>query len=108
MVENYLRCYCSHHQNDWDELLSSAEFAYNSAVSDDFGMSPFQMNLGWNPKSSIDFLAKNDCPVETVTESRLNESLSDARFSSQVSKARQNAQREKSYKPHSYKVGDRL
>ena len=31
MVENYLRCYFSYHQNDWDELLPAAEFAYNSA-----------------------------------------------------------------------------
>ena len=33
MIENYLRCYCSYHQNDWDDLLPAAEFAYNSAVS---------------------------------------------------------------------------
>ncbi len=39
MVENYLRCYCSYHQNDWSEPLSSAGFAYNSAVSDDFRLS---------------------------------------------------------------------
>ncbi len=35
MVANYFRCYCSCHQNDWDALMSSAEFAYNSAISDD-------------------------------------------------------------------------
>ncbi len=73
-------------------------------------MSPFEMYLGWNPKSPIDMLARNDCPVETVTEfkSRLNETLSDAKFSYQVSKSRQSAQRGKSYKAYSYKVGDRL
>ncbi len=99
MVENYLRCYCSYHENDWDDLLSSAELAYNSAISDDLGMSPFEVDLGWNPKAPIDILARNDCHVETVTEfkSRLNESLNDAKFSYQVSKARQSAQRGKSY-----------
>ncbi len=110
MVENYLRCYSSYHQNDWDELLSSAEFAYNSAISDDLGMPPFEMDLGWNPKSPVDMLARKDYPVETVAEfkSRLNETLSDAKFSYHVSKARQSAQRGKSYKAYSYKVGDRL
>lgn len=42
MVENYIRCYCSYHQDDWDVFLPAAEFAYNSAISDDLGMSPFE------------------------------------------------------------------
>ncbi len=48
--------------------------------------------------------------LRTVTEfkSRLNETLSDTKFSYQVSKARQSAQRGKSYKAYSYKVSDRL
>ena len=46
MVENYLRCYCSYHQDDWDELLPAAEFAYNSAVTEDLGMSPLEMDIG--------------------------------------------------------------
>ncbi len=73
---------------------------YNSAISDDLGISLFEMDMGWNPKSPIDMLTRNDCPVETVTEfkSRLNETLSDAKFSYQVTKARQSAQRGKSCK----------
>ena len=35
MVENYLRCYCSYRQDDWADLLPSAEFAYNSALSEE-------------------------------------------------------------------------
>ena len=50
MIENYLCCYCSHYQDNWDELLPAAEFAYSSAVSDDLGMKPFEMDLGWIPK----------------------------------------------------------
>ena len=57
MVENYLRCYCSYHQDNWDELLPAAEFSYNSSVSEDLGMSPFELDLGWIPKSLLDFLS---------------------------------------------------
>ena len=68
MVENYLRCYCNYHQNNWDELLPAAEFAYNSAVGEDMGMSPFEIDLGWNPKSPLDLLAGPEDKNETVEE----------------------------------------
>ena len=44
MVENYLRCYCSKDQDNWNSLLTSAEFAYNSAVSTDLGVSSFEVD----------------------------------------------------------------
>ena len=56
MIENYLRCYFSYHQNDWVDLFPAAEFAYNSAVSEDLGMSPFELDLGWNPKSALELM----------------------------------------------------
>ncbi len=38
--------------------LSAAEFAYNPAISEDFSMSPFDVDLGWMPKSLYDLLNK--------------------------------------------------
>ncbi len=103
-------CYCWYLQNDWDELLSSAEFAYilQSAMIWEYLRS--KLVLGWTPKSAVDLHARNECLVESVTESkpRLNETLSDAKCSYQVSEARQIAQRGKSYKAYLYKVGERL
>lgn len=46
MVENYIRCFCNYEQNDWDLFLSCAEFAYNSAVPEDLGLCPFEVDLG--------------------------------------------------------------
>ena len=51
-IEQYLRHYCSWKQDDWDELLPMAEFAYNSAQSETTGMSPFEANYGMLPKQS--------------------------------------------------------
>ena len=45
MVEHYPRRYCPYHQNDWEKLLPAAEFAYNSPLIEDHGMSPFEMDL---------------------------------------------------------------
>ena len=91
MIENYLRCYCSHNQNYWDDLLPAAESAYNSAVSEDLGMSPFELDFGWNQKSALDFLTEPETPVKGVDDFKLvlKESLEDAKFSYKVSKARQ-------------------
>ena len=110
MIENYLRCYCNYHQDDWDELLPAAEFAYNSAVSEDIGMSPFELDLGWCPKSPLDSLVSSADINETVEEfkSRLRESLNDAIFAHRMSKSSQSARSSLKYKPHMYKVGDKL
>lgn len=32
MAENYIHCYFSYDQHVWDELLTSAEIAYNSSI----------------------------------------------------------------------------
>ena len=109
MVENYLRCYCSLRQDDWDTLLPAAEFAYNSSVSDDLGCSTFEVDLGWNPRSPLDMFAK-DTPIESVNElkERLQSGLEDSRFCHQLAKARQSAYSAQKYRPASYKVGDKL
>ncbi len=62
MVQNYLRCYCNYHQNDWDELLPGAEFSYNSSLSEDLGMTPFEVDLGWNSKSPLDLVSSSNAP----------------------------------------------
>ena len=49
-IEQYLQHYCSWKQDDWDELLPMAEFAYNSARSETTGISPFEANYGMLPR----------------------------------------------------------
>ena len=69
-IEQYLRHYCSWKQDDWDELLPMAEFAYNSAKSETTGMSPFEANYGMIPKQSWEPLNKTPYinPASTLLE----------------------------------------
>ena len=108
LIENYIRCYCSFHQHDWDELLPAAEFAHNSALSVDLGASPFEVDLGWQPRSLVDLLGQADVDVGYVKDfrDRMREALHDARFSHQLAKARQSAYSAQKHTPPSYKVGD--
>ena len=57
-LETYLRIFCNYEQNDWFELLSLAEFAYNNAFQESTKMSPFFANYGFHPR----FLAESNSP----------------------------------------------
>lgn len=51
-IETYLRGFFNNEQDDWVELLPTAEFAYNNAISASTGVSPFFTNYGFNPAST--------------------------------------------------------
>ena len=110
MVENYLRCYCSLHQDNWNELLPVAEFENNSAESQELSATPFEIDLGWNPKSAIDLLHKDSSRIESVEEFRrlLRSALEDAQFAHELAKGKNSAQTAKRYQPHTYQIGDKI
>lgn len=111
MVGNYLRCYCTFHQRNWDRLLSSAEFAYNSAEIESLRTSPFELDLGWSPKSPLEALSSvPEDTVHTVNEfkTQLKESFKSATFAQRLAQARQAAYNAKRYRPPSYRPGDEV
>lgn len=79
-LEKYLRCCCNYRQSDWAELLPAAELAHSSALSEDLGASPLEMDLGWRPKEPLDMLSRAPTSVESLEEPRalLQSSLRDA------------------------------
>ena len=48
-VEQYLRLFVSHRQNDWPEWIAGAVFAYNNKVHTSTRVSLFFTNYGLNP-----------------------------------------------------------
>lgn len=91
MVENYLRCYCSYHQEDWDLRLPTTEFLFNISVSKDLGSSPFKLDLRWTPKTLLDSISETDVPVQSVEnfKLKLESLLEDVYFLYKFSKAPQ-------------------
>ena len=47
-LEQYLHVYCNYQQDNWSELLSLMEFAYNNAPSATNSVSPFFANKGYH------------------------------------------------------------
>lgn len=49
ILENYLRLYVSHRQDDWVKLLPQAEYSYNIHASNTTGQAPFYIWYGEHP-----------------------------------------------------------
>ena len=52
-LEVYLHIFIDEQQEDWVKLLSCAKFFYNNFIHAVTDMSPFQLNLGWDPQMSL-------------------------------------------------------
>jgi hypothetical protein len=61
-LEQYLRIYTSEDQDNWDDCLIDAEFAYNRAKSNSTGLSPFEVLYGSNPNVPTSLLR----PVQSL------------------------------------------
>jgi len=48
-LETYIHMFCNHHQNNWDELLPSAEFAAANHIHTATQLTPFIADTGRNP-----------------------------------------------------------
>ena len=69
-LEQYLRIYVNHRQNNWAEWLAMVEFAFNNKVHTATKMSPFQVNYGREPRIGFDIRKKrkNEKAEEFVKE----------------------------------------
>ena len=57
-LEQYLRMYVNHRQNNWAEWLAIAEFAFNNKVHTATKMPPFQVNYGRELRMGFDIRKK--------------------------------------------------
>jgi len=52
-LEQYLCIYCNYQQDNWSELLSLVEFAYNNTLSATTSVSPLFANKGYHPNITV-------------------------------------------------------
>ena len=69
-LEQYLRMYINHRQNNWSEWLAIAEFAFNNTVHTATKMSLFKVNYRREPRMGFDIKKKrkNEKAEEFVRE----------------------------------------
>jgi len=69
-LEQYLRAYSNYQQDNWCELLPTAEFAYNNGYQETIKHTPFFANYGMNPEyEAIGHLMQgNTTPLEEMSQ----------------------------------------
>jgi hypothetical protein len=104
----YLRHYVSVELNDWDTLLSRAEFAHNAAYHEAIRSSPFKLNFGCNPRTPVGEVVEVEHPGFAAFVERLQSALSLARKCLIAAQQRQKAFADKRRVEEVYKVGDKV
>ena len=56
MQEEYLHHYVTASQNNWLELLEPAQLSYNLQQSSAMGMRPFEVAIGFQPRTPLNVL----------------------------------------------------
>jgi hypothetical protein len=126
IVERYLRSYAGERQDEWDQLLALAEFAYNATRQKSIEMSPFEADLGYIPRMPLDALAsvgkersrreglrsrpgQVNLPADGRTfAAEMVNTLSRLRQNLQHAQEQQVAEANKHRQPHTFQQGDKV
>ncbi len=68
IMEQYLRAYCNYQQDNWAELLTTAEFCYNNTVSSTTKQTPFFANYGYHPNNDIAHSKQDTKPAPEIQD----------------------------------------
>lgn len=60
VMQDMLRSFVNESRKDWDLKLSALEIAYNSSVNESTGMTPFQLDIGMQPRLPMHIAAGRD------------------------------------------------
>jgi len=108
-LEQYLRMYVNHRQNNWAEWLAIAEFAFNNKVYTATKMSPFQVNYRREPRMGFDIRKKGKNKKAEKFVREMKERHEEARAALVKSQEEMKRQANRNGKEaEEYRVGDKV
>ena len=108
-LEQYLRMYVNHRQNNWAEWLATAEFAFNNKVHTATKMSPFQANYRRELGMGFDIRKKRKNEKAEEFAREMKERHKKARAALVRSQEEMKRQADRSRKEaEEYRVGDKV
>jgi transposase InsO family protein len=107
-LETYLRHYVSVELNDWDTLLSRAEFAHNVAYHETIRSTPFELTFRYSPRTPVGEVVEVVNPASVAFVERLQSALSLARKCLIAAQQRQKAFADQHRVEKVYKFEDKV
>lgn len=74
-IDQRLRPFVNYYQNDWSELLPCMDFVQATMVHESIGMSPFELELGWNPRQHFDWEERSRLVAPMPVTERMNRGM---------------------------------
>jgi transposase InsO family protein len=115
-LDQRLRPFVNHYQDNWAELLPAMDFAQAILPHESIGLSPFEVETGYQPRMSFDWEARSQqslSEAETLSRedavkmtSRIQEAVLLAKEHLEKAQATQKKQADKHRRPEDFKTGD--
>ena len=109
VLEDLIRHYISFQQDNWDDLLSAAEFAINNAYQESIGDTPFYLNFRRHPRLPTDCsLAKKPSKDPSAADyiGNIQKAIVKAKRCLQAAQQRQKKYADKHRTERHFQVGD--
>jgi hypothetical protein len=107
-VEIYLKLFTGKRQDDWADLLPTAEFVINSRLNSATGHTPFELLYGYTPDFTIPVGRPSGIPVLDKRLQNLQVVRKDAEAALHLSKKRMQTDVEQRMKPYKFNVRDKV
>jgi hypothetical protein len=107
-VEIYLKLFTGKHQDDWADLLPTAEFVINSRLNSATGHTPFELLYGYMPDFMIPVGRPSGIPVLDKCLQNLQSVRKDTEAALCLSKKQMQTDVEQCMKPYKFNVRDKV
>ena len=107
-VEVYLHLFISKRQDDWVELLPTAEFVINSRLNSATGHTLFELLYRYTPDFTIPRGRPTGIPILDKHLQLIHSMRKDAEAALRLSKQQMQMQGEQRHRPYKFKVGEKV
>ena len=107
-LEEMLRAYVTYKQDQWDEYLPAAEFAYNNSKKASTGFTPFELDCGQHPNTPITMTQPSHVPAANDFIDHWNAMMKIAKDSLMEAQDRQTKYANQHRRHQEFKEGDQV